>query len=83
MRICVNSASQPILVLPTTLTQLDSVTHSSNQFIALCREQDVFIRDAENMGVTLNSRYVRFAVRSQDENLRIIACLEKLLSEFR
>ena len=63
------------------LTQLpDSVTHSSNQFIALCREQDVFIRDAENMGVTLDSRYVRFAVRSRDENLRIIACLEKLLS---
>lgn len=65
------------------LTQLpDSVTHSSNQFIALCREQDVFIRDAENMGVTLDSRYVRFAVRSRDENLRIISCLEKLLSEF-
>ena len=62
------------------LTKLpDAVSHSSNQFIALCREQDVFIRDAENMGVTLDSRYVRFAVKSKMENHRIIDCLKRLL----
>jgi len=62
------------------LTKLpDSVAHSSNQFISLCREQDVFIRDAENMGVTLDSRYVRFAVKSKTENQRIIHCVRELL----
>jgi histidinol-phosphate/aromatic aminotransferase/cobyric acid decarboxylase-like protein/predicted GNAT family N-acyltransferase len=62
------------------LTKLpDSVAHSSNQFIALCRQKDVFVRDAENMGVTLDSRYVRFAVRSKTENQRIIDCLTDLL----
>ena len=62
------------------LTKLpDSVAHSSNQFIALCREKDVFVRDAENMGVTLDSRYVRFAVKSKIENQRIIDCLTDLL----
>ena len=64
------------------LTKLpDSVSHSSNQFIALCREQDVFIRDAENMGVTLDSRYVRFAVKTKIENQRIIDCLTHLLEK--
>ena len=64
------------------LTKLpDSVSHSSNQFIALCREQDVFIRDAENMGVTLDSRYVRFAVKTKIENQRIIDCLTHLLKK--
>ena len=62
------------------LTKLpDSVAHSSNQFISLCREQDVFIRDAENMGVTLDSRYVRFAVKSKTENQIIIDCVRELL----
>lgn len=59
-----------------------AVTDSSQQFIALCREQDVFIRDAENMGITLDSSYVRFAVRSTEENVRIIDCLTKLLTAY-
>ena len=42
-----------------------------------CREYDIFIRDAENMGITLDSRYVRFAVRSRAENNRVIDCLAK------
>ena len=65
------------------LTKLpDSVAHSSNQFIGLCRQRDVFIRDAENMGVTLDSRYVRFAVKSKTENQRIIDCLTDLLANY-
>ena len=59
------------------LTKLpDSVAHSSNQFIALCREK-MYLSDAENMGVTLDSRYVRFAVKSKIENQRIIDCLAR------
>ena len=62
------------------LTRLpESIGLSSNQFIILCRQQDVFIRDAENMGVTLDSRYVRFAVKSRIENQRIIDCMTNLL----
>ena len=64
------------------LTKLPpSVAHSSNHFIALCRERDVFIRDAENMGVTLDSRYVRFAVKSRVENDKVINCLAELLDD--
>ena len=62
------------------LTRLpESIGLSSNQFIILCRQQDVFIRDAEDMGVTLDSRYVRFAVKSRIENQRIIDCMTNLL----
>ena len=62
------------------LTRLpESIGLSSNQFIILCRQQDVFIRDAENMGVTLDSRYVRLAVKSRIENQRIIDCMTNLL----
>ena len=62
------------------LTKLpNTVAHSSNQFIALCRDRDIFIRDAENMGLTLDSRYVRFAVKSDQENEKIIKCLTDLL----
>ena len=65
------------------LTKLpESVAYSSSQFIALCREKDVFVRDAENMGVTLDSRYVRFAVRDKTENQRIIDCLTDLLDNY-
>ena len=63
------------------LTELPkSVAYSSLQFIMKCREYDIFIRDAENMGTTLDSRYVRFAVRSRAENNRVIDCLAKVLS---
>ena len=41
----------------------------------------MFIRDAENMGVTLDSRYVRFAVKTKIENQRIIDCLRHLLEK--
>ena len=64
------------------LTELPkSVTYTSQQFIMLCREYDIFIRDAENMGITLDSRYVRFAVRSRAENQRVTDCLRKVLSD--
>ena len=63
------------------LTELPkSVDYSSQQFIMQCRAYDIFIRDAENMGITLDSRYVRFAVRSRAENNRVIDCLAKVLS---
>ena len=45
-------------------------------------EKNLSVRDAENMGITLDSSYVRFAVRSIEENVRIIDCLTKLLTAY-
>ena len=52
--------------LLTTLPENCNFTSSS--FIALCREQGLFVRDAQNMGVTLTDKSVRFAIRSPKEN---------------
>ncbi len=35
----------------------------------------LFLRGAENMAITLNSRFVRFAIRSKAENEKIIGYL--------
>ena len=52
--------------LLTTLPENCNFTSSS--FIALCREKGLFVRDAQNMGVTLTDKSVRFAIRSPKEN---------------
>ena len=55
--------------------------HTSSSFIEACKEKGVFIRDAQNMGVTLTNKAVRFAIRSQKENARILQCVKEVLSE--
>ena len=62
------------------LTELpENYAHNSTGFVSQCREKGIFLRDAENMGITLNSRFVRFAIRSKAENDKIIDCLIDLL----
>lgn len=55
--------------------------HTSSSFIEACKEKGVFIRDAQNMGVTLTNKAVRFAIRSQKENARILQCVKEVLSD--
>ena len=57
----------------------ENYAHNSTSFVSQCREKGIFLRDAENMGITLNSRFVRFAIRSKAENDKIIDCLIDLL----
>jgi len=55
--------------------------HTSASFIEACKEKGVFIRDAQNMGVTLNDNAVRFAIRSKKENARMLQCVKEVLSQ--
>lgn len=55
--------------------------HTSASFIEACKEKGVFIRDAQNMGVTLNDNAVRFAIRSKKENSRMLQCVKEVLSQ--
>jgi histidinol-phosphate/aromatic aminotransferase/cobyric acid decarboxylase-like protein/predicted GNAT family N-acyltransferase len=55
--------------------------YTSHSFIEACKEKGVFIRDAQNMGVSLSDNAVRFAVRSQKENLKMIKCVREVFSQ--
>tara|TARA_B110000444_G_scaffold259152_1_gene302004 strand:+ start:15624 stop:17387 length:1764 start_codon:yes stop_codon:yes gene_type:complete len=55
--------------------------HTSSSFIEACKQKGVFIRDAQNMGITLGNNAVRFAIRSRDENQRIIQCVKEVLTQ--
>ena len=59
----------------------EETQHTSSTFIEACKEKGVFIRDAQNMGVTLGNNSVRFAIRSSGENERIIECVKEVLSQ--
>ena len=54
--------------------------HTSASFIEACKGKGVFIRDAQNMGVTLSNNAVRFAIRSKKENARMLQCVREVLS---
>lgn len=55
--------------------------HTSSSFIEACKEKGVFIRDAQNMGVSLGNNSVRFAIRSSEENERILECVKQVLAQ--
>ena len=55
--------------------------HTSHSFIEACKEKGIFIRDAQNMGVSLSDNAVRFAVRSQKENLKMMKCVREVFSQ--
>ena len=55
--------------------------HSSSSFIEACKEKGVFIRDAQNMGVSLGNNAVRFAIRTHEENQRILECVQQVLAQ--
>tara|TARA_B100000459_G_scaffold147535_1_gene118351 strand:+ start:1585 stop:3276 length:1692 start_codon:yes stop_codon:yes gene_type:complete len=59
----------------------EDTSHTSSSFIEACKEKGVFIRDAQNMGVTLGDNSVRFAIRSSEENLRIVECVKEVLGQ--
>ena len=66
------------------LTELPTnIAASSGAFVQSCRERGVYVRDAENMGVTIDSKFVRFAVRMEDENKQILSCIEHLMQPHR
>ena len=54
--------------------------YTSHTFIEACKERGVFIRDAQNMGVYLSDNAVRFAVRSSDENEKMMTCVREVLA---
>lgn len=58
----------------------DQTNHTSASFIEACKDRGVFIRDAQNMGVLLKDNAVRFAIRSSEENQRIIQCVSDVLA---
>ena len=62
-----------------TFLPVDS-SYTSHSFIEACKEKGVFIRDAQNMGVTLGDNAVRFAVRSHVENQKMMECVREVLS---
>ena len=55
--------------------------HTSSSFIEACKEKGVFIRDAQNMGVSLGNNAVRFAIRTLEENERILECVQQVLAQ--
>ena len=56
-------------------------SHTSSSFIEACKEKGVFIRDAQNMGVSLGNNSVRFAIRTHEENKRILECVKQVLAQ--
>ena len=63
--------------LLTTLP-IDS-NYSSSSFITESRNLGLFVRDVENMGVTLTNKSVRFAIRSSEENNRMLSLVRKII----
>lgn len=59
----------------------ENTHHTSSSFIEACKQRGVFIRDAQNMGVTLGDNAVRFAIRSSKENERIVECVKEVLTQ--
>ena len=53
---------------------------TSTQFIETCRTQGLFVRDAQNMGVMLPNNAVRFAVRSPEENEKMLSIVDAVLA---
>ena len=63
------------------LTYLPAASgYSSTRFIEACREQGLFVRDAQNMGVLLPYNAVRFAVRSPEENEKMLSIVDAVLA---
>ena len=86
MRLSRELQQQKFSVLPGVanfiLTFLPEDTHhTSSSFIEACKEKGVFIRDAQNMGVSLGNNSVRFAIRSSGENDRILECVKQVLAQ--
>ncbi|MGB0950668.1 MAG: pyridoxal phosphate-dependent aminotransferase, partial [Poseidonia sp.] len=53
---------------------------TSTLFIETCRTHGLFVRDAQNMGVMLPNNAVRFAVRSPEENEKMLSIVASILA---
>ena len=60
-----------LFYLPTHLT--------TDEFLAACRQENLFLRDVSNMGKSLGSNAVRIAVKDAETTNRMIAILGKVL----
>ena len=55
--------------------------YSSTKFVEECKSFGLFVRDAQNMGVSLPSNAVRFAVRNKDENKKMLEIVTSIISK--
>ena len=63
------------------LTSLPEDTNFiSKTFIEACREKKLFLRDAQNMGITLTNKSVRFAIRSPEENKKVLKIVSQIIN---
>jgi histidinol-phosphate/aromatic aminotransferase/cobyric acid decarboxylase-like protein len=63
------------------LTSLPEETNfTSKTFIEACREKKLFLRDAQNMGITLTDKSVRFAIRSPKENKKVLKIVSQIIN---
>ena len=62
------------------LCHLDDDHPTAAQVVGRCREQGVFLRDAQAMGRQMGPRVLRTAVKGADDNARIVAAVEDALS---
>ena len=63
------------------LVQLPPGGRTAAQLVKVCRQRQLFIRDASGMGCTLGPYAVRIAVKDQKTNLRMLAILAEVLAE--
>lgn len=62
------------------LTYLPSESgYSSTEFVEECKSRNLFIRDAQNMGISLPSNAVRFAIRSKSENKKMLEIVTSII----
>ena len=62
------------------LTYLPSESgYSSNKFVEECQSKSLFVRDAQNMGISLPSNAVRFAIRTKTENRKMLEIVTSII----
>ena len=54
--------------------------YTSTAFVEDCRAEGLFVRDAQNMGISLPRNAVRFAIRTEEENEQMLEIISALLS---
>lgn len=52
-------------------------------FIELCREENLFLRDVSNMGRNLGASAVRIAVKDEETNNKMISIMQSVITTFR
>ena len=58
----------------------ENTNFTSKSFIEACRDKKLFVRDAQNMGITLTDKSVRFAIRSPKENKEMLKIVTQIIN---